>query len=526
MNKYGKMLGLVGLYTCIYIVVALLVGRFIQPFIPEKYGSQTFYLTVELIVLAILFGMTKARKMKISEQIKAKAISPKMMLIVLVIGIATALFTSSVLYMLKLPQLEIPFNAASILLFLVFHMENSIYKEVYYRGYIFNEMQGKIGLVLAILIQGAIYGLLFMGPNIAGIAYAYLGVILFTMVYLWSGSLWGSVIVQFSSTIGIFLLGQSEWGLINDYNVMVYLMLGFMMLVSGMIWLRIHIKDEAPITQKTENRLKGLALVSGTVVVVMLMNLLVGVVHDVLWNTLPGYEAFIQGNGNLIIAVYCGLSVGVMALVFKKMNKNVFEEWHIKKMTRKNTILITIIGLGIAFFTTSLTSLSFVRAAFPVFDQYMNAFMADMPTVWLQVLCIIAIPIVEEIIFRGIMYYPLRKRTGFVFAMTVSVMIYAVMQGNLLIGLYSILGSVVYTLCFELGDSLWGAVLVQEVSAILMMVIRRTAILSWFISLPDILLGMICIASAVGVIYAVIQLYRGYRNQKGKVEEVVQVAIV
>lgn len=502
------MIGFILLYVVVYIIAELLF-RNVAPFLPEEYGSQLFYLGIEIIVLTVLFTLTKARKIKIREQVKAKAISPKIMVISLIIGIATAIFTSSFLIIVESPQLQIPFNATSIILFLFFHLENSIYKEVYYRGYVFNEMQGKMHIAGAIFIEGLIYGLLFMGPNLPAIAYGYLGVILFTMVYVWTGSLWSGVIVQFSSTVGIFLLSSTELNIINGQNVMTMLMMGSMMLMGSLIWLRLSGKKHAPLKEKAEKTWRTMGWVGLTMTVLTICSIIIFFVHDWSWNNVGGYAEFIQSNNNILIVIYCTIAVGVMALIFKKRKGSVAAEWHIKKMTRRNTLLISCIGVCIALFTTSLTSIGMIGELFPSFNVYMDAFMSDMPSLPLQILCILAIPFLEEIIFRGIIFYQLRRETSLVLATVVSVSIYAVMQGNVLIGVYSILGSVIYTLCFEFGGSLWGAVLVQEVSAILMMIIRRTALLNWFGSFADTLLIMLCVASASGMVYAFRLLCKG-----------------
>ncbi|MGL4343725.1 MAG: lysostaphin resistance A-like protein, partial [Cellulosilyticaceae bacterium] len=367
---------------------------------------------------------------------------------------------------------------------------------------------------IAIFIEGLIYGVLFMGTNLPAIAYGYLGVIAFTIVYMWTGSIWGGVIVQFSSTLGIFALTAGNMPVVNHYNADVYMMLGAMMLTSGIVWLRLQIKGEKPFKQGRENVWRGIGFVGVAMTVLMFGTLGVDWINAILIQNIEGFAPFIYANRNLVMVLYFTVGTLVMALIMRRKKEPLLSQWHVKAMSPKNVLLISCMAIGISLFTTSLTSIRAVRTAFPVFEEYMSAFMNDMPHLGLQIFCIIAIPLVEEVFFRGILFYPLRKRTNLIFAMAVSILIYAATQGDIIIGLYSILGSAVYTLCFEFGDSLWGAVLIQEVSAILMMVIRRTKLVQGFMGLPDSVLVILCIVSLIAIVGSFVLLYKGYKGRQ------------
>lgn len=494
------------MYVAIYLLIQEVVLRCIRPYVEGFDYTDKFYFAIEVGVMCLLFVIAKAKKVNIPETIRMQKITPKVAFISVLLGCGMASLTSTVWYITGAKGFKIEYQGLGLVFFLVYHIWNSFYKEVYFRGCLFKTLNSKWSLWVSILIQGLIYGILFMGFNIPLIICGYFGVIIFTLMYKWVDSIWAGVIAQFVSSMLIYLLHSDVISVINAQTTFVFIFLGIALLVYGLGWLRRGYEEVVPLAQKTKDKLEALSITSITVIVLMIAYYIIYRIHDVLWNTVEGYEAFMQGNGNIFVAVYCSLAVAALALIFKKLRGNIAKEWCIRPISVRNVLLITIIAAGISVFTTCLTSIRIVKEMFPVFEEYMNAFMNDMPSLGLQVLCILLIPFLEEVLFRGIIFHQVSQKVNWVWGMVLSIGIYACLQGNLWIGLYAILGSIVYTLCFIWTKSLWGAVLVQVISAIFMLVIRRTTLVHLFAALSDGVLMVLCVAGGVSVVAAFIGL--------------------
>lgn len=513
MTQTKKVVGLVAMYTLVYLAMQEIVLRFIVPHIPKFAYSDKFYLTIEVMVVCILFTIAKVKKVNISEQIKSRKISLKTGFIALLIGCSTAIFTGVMLDVLKGPGFIIEYGGWGLLFFFAYHAFNSVYKEVYFRSCIFNTLNKRWTLLIAILIEGLVYGILFMGFNIPLIISGYFSVIMFTLIYVWVGSIWAGVITQFSSSVLLYLIHSKVIDIVNPQTTIMLVFLGGASLIFSLVWLRMSHTKEVPLREENKNNLWAAGLVAVTIMILMSMCYFIYRIHDILWNTVEGYSEFMQANGNLFTLAYSLLAVIILAILFKKVKGNILKEWYIRAMTPKSTIMITIIALGISVFTTCFTSVRAIKEAFPVFEVYMNAFMNNMPSLPLQILCIISIPIIEEIIFRGIIFRQVEQKTSLVWGLIASIGTYALLQGDIWIGLYSILGSLIYTLCFIYGRSLWGSVAVQVISALFMLVIRRSFILGTVANLNDGILVLLCVFSIGSVLGAFAELVKEYNKQ-------------
>ena len=70
----------------------------------------------------------------------------------------------------------------------------------------------------------------------------------------------------------------------------------------------------------------------------------------------------------------------------------------------------------------------------------------------------IVAPLVEELIFRGIMYSGVRRGWGIAAAIIVSSVIFGIAHGNILQGIYAALAGAVFAFAMEMTGSVWNAI--------------------------------------------------------------------
>lgn len=81
------------------------------------------------------------------------------------------------------------------------------FEEIMLRGLLFNELRKYMPLMAAFIIQLGVYA--YMQANIPVAIYAVIGGIFYTLAYLWTNSLWASIIIQAISAVGIFVLQRT-----------------------------------------------------------------------------------------------------------------------------------------------------------------------------------------------------------------------------------------------------------------------------------------------------------------------------
>lgn len=85
----------------------------------------------------------------------------------------------------------------NVAFFIVFWIVHSFYKEIFFRGLIFNQLQKAFPTSLSIFVLGIIYGGLFFNWDPALSAYGMLGAVILCLIYMWTGSIWSTILSEF-----------------------------------------------------------------------------------------------------------------------------------------------------------------------------------------------------------------------------------------------------------------------------------------------------------------------------------------
>jgi membrane protease YdiL (CAAX protease family) len=225
MKKNLKMIGCILIYIAMYYIILRIS---VYPIVSLVKHSPSFKAwasnnTSIVVIVNDVLGLIAfvplvalLKKQSLIKRCNFSKINITAGIIIALMGLASGIFTASIFKLPALAEkftdintlLELIGNRSTLPIFLLFVIIGSIYKEVLYRGLIFNELKDNMPVSLAILIQGLIYGLLFFNLNIPMTVYGLLGAIIFALLYIWYGSMWAPIIAQIGSTGGIFVLSK------------------------------------------------------------------------------------------------------------------------------------------------------------------------------------------------------------------------------------------------------------------------------------------------------------------------------
>ena len=217
----------------------------------QNYGFIVQDITFLLIVVifAVIFKITKESLVKTCNFAK---INLKNLFLILFIGIFMAVFTLSFVYinyvMVKFPALsnyvdsfsKMPY---SNLLIFIGMVPAFFCEEIIFRGVIYNELRKGMSVTLAVIIGALIYGytniLLNMDWTVG--VYAIFAGISYTLVYVWTRSLWGNILVQIISFEAITIPLKSSWRNYimgrTDGTLLLYAMIGMLGMIIGYYFL-------------------------------------------------------------------------------------------------------------------------------------------------------------------------------------------------------------------------------------------------------------------------------------------------
>ncbi|MFD2673095.1 CPBP family intramembrane glutamic endopeptidase [Marinicrinis sediminis] len=215
--RFYVMVGKVALYIAIYFVVMQpLVYYWYEWFVPNL-GALGEFMAVhgewglivnDLIVIPIyawiIYRYENRNPLKVWN---FSPISMNTTAVTFLLSIAMGVWVTSIA---KIPYVEDTFPqfeglfafllGPSLVHFLIFLIIHSIYKEVLFRGLIFNALRAAVPLWLAILADAVIYGFLFFQLDPALTLYGGMGTVIFCLLYVWHRSLWTPIVAQ----IGLF----------------------------------------------------------------------------------------------------------------------------------------------------------------------------------------------------------------------------------------------------------------------------------------------------------------------------------
>jgi membrane protease YdiL (CAAX protease family) len=221
MTKYLKMTGFVLLYIGIWFLGVKLFSYLLDlgfqssfkntlEILINQWGLWVFPLFVVPLLVNLL--ILKIRKVKISEFCRFKTLSLQDAIIVLLVTIGGIIFTIHLInisfFLKQFPEFNtyvedaIDGNLFSTLLMAGLLMPAC--EEVLFRGLIFNEMRKCLPLLPVLLIHTLIY--MPFQPTATIAVYAYLNFTVYALVYIFTDSLWASIMVQSLGAAGLFSL--------------------------------------------------------------------------------------------------------------------------------------------------------------------------------------------------------------------------------------------------------------------------------------------------------------------------------
>lgn len=271
MKKYLIMLGNLLIYVATYFLIIKSLVAFGRAFILDRpvigpwlyQNALVVTITSDLIQFTIFYFVFKKFKGKnLLEHVKlTERISKKNIAIITVIGIAAGFFTSSVF---KLPFITERYSdligimkfmfvdGGNIVVFTCFLLVGSVFKEILFRGLIFNELRDKLPVALAVIIQGLMYGLLFFNLNVPLSVYGFLGAVLFVLLYIWVKSLWAPVIAQASCQGIMYILMMTGDSVLNKSTANPVIVISLVIIVAGMIYVMKDNKAKEAIEEKED----------------------------------------------------------------------------------------------------------------------------------------------------------------------------------------------------------------------------------------------------------------------------------
>ncbi|MGF1768476.1 CPBP family intramembrane metalloprotease [Enterovibrio makurazakiensis] len=239
---------------------------------------------------------------------------------------------------------------------------------------------------------------------------------------------------------------------------------------------------------------------------------LIYLLFTVLLDVKPLQDAFY--NLPLLTALlYFTICVILSDIFFRVRGKSLYKACQFRKLDMTTTFLTIFVAVCMSIFTVTVVNLSSVKASLPELDNYM-AWIMDKEAAPLFLLFALAIivPFVEEIVFRGAVYNDVKDYSNITVAIFIQALVYAVMQFELVVGIYSFVSSVFYIMVYIWFRSLWASILIQAASLVCVISWRRFGLKDQLIAWGDQTMYLVAAVAFTLMLGSYFLLWRHYKR--------------
>lgn len=181
------------------------------------------------------------------------------------------------------------------------------------------------------------------------------------------------------------------------------------------------------------------------------MRLFWRIIYPVLLYEVIGTAVFQQfpSLGALVCTLISALlSMPLFFLLYKDDNRSRFSIEDRNRLSLTSMIYIMASGVGTCILVNNLLTISRLELLFPGVTQVNDALYA--PKLWIQILSMgLAIPVAEELIFRGIVFRRIRDAYSFRIAAVLSAALFGFVHGNVVQGIYALVLGLMMAWVFE-----------------------------------------------------------------------------
>ena len=210
---------------------------------------------------------------------------------------------------------------------------------------------------------------------------------------------------------------------------------------------------------------------------------------------------FLLNNNNTILLISGIITLLFLWLFFMIRKKKLITEAYIKRFDSSKAVPIILSGFLFAIFiSTAIYLLPIPESVLESYSQSTEGMVSGTLIIML-VSIVIVVPIVEEIIFRGLILSRLNKAMNTVLALIISSLIFAVLHGHVLWMAYAFVLGILFGIIAIKMDSILPTIIFH-------MSFNLAGLFVGFIPFPEWSIGIICFVSfiiSVVIIYTIVK---------------------
>lgn len=209
------------------------------------------------------------------------------------------------------------------------------------------------------------------------------------------------------------------------------------------------------------------------------------------------FNDFINSYVYLLTGISAIFTLIIYTIVLKIKKRNLIKICKFNKIEIKDVICTTLISLGIATLSCSLVSILKDKFEYNVGENLSNS----NNIFFTLFITIIVLPIFEEILFRGLIFNELRSKYNVVAAVIIQGLIFGVMHGNVIQGIYTVILGIILALIYIWTNSIYACIIGHITYNLLGTLVVPNMLINEKIIYLSMIIGIIIIGVCCNLIY-------------------------
>ena len=222
-------------------------------------------------------------------------------------------------------------------------------------------------------------------------------------------------------------------------------------------------------------------------------------------------EQKIENNIFTLLMIAAVITFFVYMLMLKNKQKNLFRRCKFNGINIRYIPKIILVIAGITLILSSLVSE--FGDFFNSYYMVQKAVIQSYNSIIAMVSIVIILPIFEEILFRGLVFYELRGKFGVIVTVIIQALIFGIWHFNPLQSVYTFFAGIVFGVILVFTDSIWGSIIAHIIYNLLGAL--GVPVLMYFLG-DSVGVYMYIIVGIILFTLGIMLMYKQYKKSKGK----------
>ncbi|MGB7605433.1 MAG: type II CAAX endopeptidase family protein [Lutisporaceae bacterium] len=183
--------------------------------------------------------------------------------------------------------------------------------------------------------------------------------------------------------------------------------------------------------------------------------------------------SWILSNMSIVTIITNIPTILVYMLISKIMKQDFSKKYNFNTFNYNYTYLLALIGISLGVFSISFLKINAIHEAFPLLAAILDSIVSGKNLIIIVLGTITMGTILEEVLFRGLVFDELKVNMNIVLAVILQGLIFGALTLNIPVMLYAGMGGMIYGVVYIIFNSMWASIIAHFLSSATLLVLSK-----------------------------------------------------